>query len=150
MKKFVLIALTLLVFIPTSARAEIIVSDFKIMLGIGQRPAIAHGHIGNQTASDVKLVAATSPAFQRIEMHTHEMSYGVMKMRKVPAFDIQAGDMIMLQPGGLHLMLFEPVSNAMNDQEKSPIALTFRFDNGISKTIDVTASMRSKKHSGHH
>ena len=150
MRKFAVIALALMVFAPLSARAEMVVSDVKVMLGIGQRPAIAHGHIGNKNANDVKLVAVTSPAFKRIEMHTHEMSNGVMRMRKVPAFDIPAGEMIMLKPGGLHLMLFEPMFKAMSNQEIGPIALTFRFDNDISKTIDVTPSMRSKKHAGHH
>lgn len=149
-KKIALIALAFVVFAPISARAEMLVSDVKVMLGIGQRPAIAHGVISNQSASDVKLVGVSSPAFKRIEMHTHQMSYGVMKMRKVPAFDIQAGSLIMMKSGGLHLMLFEPRFEVAKNKALGPIALTFRFDDDTSKTIDVTPSMRSKKHAGHH
>jgi periplasmic copper chaperone A len=54
-----------------------------------------------------RLVSASSPAAQRIEIHTHVSEGGMMRMRPVNGgVAIPARGKVAFQPGGLHLMIF--------------------------------------------
>ncbi|QOC23612.1 copper chaperone PCu(A)C [Wenzhouxiangella sp. AB-CW3] len=64
--------------------------------------------IHNHGDSDITLVDAHSPQFGRVEIHTMKMDDGVMRMRRLEELVVEAGRHIILQPGGRHLMLFEP------------------------------------------
>lgn len=72
----------------------------------GQTTGVAYMVIRNSGADADKLVSVTSPAADPVEMHAHTMAGGVMKMEKVAAIDIPANGAATLEPGGLHLMLF--------------------------------------------
>ena len=50
----------------------------------------------------------------KAEVHTHDMSDGVMRMRPAGPLPVPAGGELLLQPGGLHLMVF--------DAEPRPVA----------------------------
>ncbi|MFZ4111005.1 MAG: copper chaperone PCu(A)C [Polymorphobacter sp.] len=53
-----------------------------------------------------QLVSASSPAVDKVEIHTMTMDSGVMKMRPLPdGIAIPAGGTARLAPGGYHLML---------------------------------------------
>lgn len=59
----------------------------------------------NDGHADDALVAAKSAVSDRIEMHTHSMVDGVMKMREVEGgIPVPAMGTQMLQPGGYHVM----------------------------------------------
>ena len=64
--------------------------------------------IDNTGENDIALVDATSPQFGRIELHTMTMDEGVMRMRRLEELMVAAGESVTLEPGGKHLMLFEP------------------------------------------
>jgi periplasmic copper chaperone A len=65
--------------------------------------------ISNPGDADITLVDATSPQFGRVEIHTMTMDEGVMRMRRLEELVVAAGRTVILQPGGRHLMLYEPV-----------------------------------------
>ena len=79
--------------------------------------------IENKGGEADSLIAASSPVFGRIELHTHEMNDGVMQMREVEALEAPAGDTLALEPGGNHLMLFEP--GELPDSLEIPVTLQF-------------------------
>lgn len=64
--------------------------------------------IHNHADTDITLVDAASPQFGRVEIHTMTMDEGVMRMRRLDELVVASGRMVVLQPGGRHLMLFEP------------------------------------------
>ncbi len=64
--------------------------------------------INNPGDADIVLVDATSRQFGRVEIHTMTMDDGVMRMRRIEELVVASGKMVVLQPGGRHLMLFEP------------------------------------------
>jgi len=66
--------------------------------------------VTNTTDSAVTLQAASAPGVGRIELHeTMAGEDGVMSMRERPeGFAIAAGETLTLEPGGKHLMLFDP------------------------------------------
>ena len=62
----------------------------------------------NHGDTDIALVDADSAQFGRVEIHTMSMDDGVMRMRRLEELTVAAGRKVILQPGGRHLMLFEP------------------------------------------
>lgn len=132
----------------TSAMADIMVHKAQIKLGISNRPAAMHGMIMNHGSIDTALIGAESPAFTRIELHTHETdANGMMRMMQVDNYALPGNGTINLQPGGKHLMLFDYSGKAGD-----AVAVTLIFDNGNRKTISVNTKARGKHkgHSGHH
>lgn len=64
----------------------------------------------NRGATEIAIDAVRSEAFGAIEIHEMHDVDGVMRMRRVPRLVVEAGASVELKPGGLHLMLFRPVT----------------------------------------
>lgn len=126
------------------AMAEVMVSNAQIKLGIGDRPAAMHAVIMNHGDADTALIGAQSPAFSRIELHTHETDgRGMMRMMQVESYALAANGVITLKPGGDHLMLFDYAGKAGD-----AVDVTLIFANGTRKTVNITPKARGK-HKGH-
>lgn len=129
----------------TPAMADMMVHKAQIKLGIGDRPAAMHGMIMNHGTTDTALIGAESPAFARIELHTHQTKAdGMMRMMQVDSYALPANGTVKLKPGGDHLMLFD-YAGAAGDT----VAVTLIFANGARKTVSVPTKARGK-HKGHH
>ena len=97
--------------------------------------AWARGTVAAQKATGVfvqlrspdaaKLVAGSTPAAGRVEIHEMNMDGGVMKMREVPALELPAGQTVELKPGGYHLMLMD-LKQPLKDGET--LALTLQIE----------------------
>ena len=89
----------------------------------------------------ISLTAARSPQFGRVEIHTMSMDDGVMRMRRLDRLVIDPGATVRLEPGGLHLMLFEPRNRlAVGDA----IAITLIGADGQSHELTSTIQPRSR------
>lgn len=86
------------------------------------------------------LVSASTPAAKAVELHMHTMDEGVMRMRRIARIHLPSGQTVSLEPGGLHIMLFDLVA-PLNPGDRVPMTLT--FDDGSSK--EITAEVRSVK-----
>lgn len=60
-----------------------------------------------QSATDATLTEVSSEAADSIEIHQMSMNKGVMEMRMLETLPLPAGRAVKLEPGGLHLMLFD-------------------------------------------
>jgi periplasmic copper chaperone A len=80
------------------------------------------------------LVGGSSPAAEVVELHTHTMEGGMMRMRQVDKIDIPAGGDVSLQPGGLHVMLIGLKQNLVPGQD---IPLTLKFEDGSEVTVQA-------------
>ena len=81
-----------------------------------------------------RLVAASTPAASKAELHTMSMSGMVMKMRPLAGVDIPAGQPVTLAPGGMHIMLIglkQPL------QAGQSFPLTLSFDKAGTRTVAV-------------
>lgn len=94
--------------------------------------------IQNQSPQMQELVAASSPLFQRIELHTHIEQNGMMRMVEVEGIELEPGATLQMQPGGLHLMLFEPRQSLALGQ-MVPIQLRFTSGSVLQLELPVTA-----------
>ena len=133
---------------PALAKVEA-VDGYVRLLPPGTPNTAAFMVLKNDADQAVKLVAASSPAAGRAELHTHLHENGVMKMRQVESIEIPAKGEVVLKPGSLHIMLFEIGTLS----EQTPMPLTLTLDDGQQlalslpvKPIEPMGEMQHMKH----
>lgn len=133
---------------PALAKVEA-VDGYVRLLPPGTPNTAAFMVLENDADQAVKLVAASSPAAGRAELHTHLHENGVMKMRQVESIEIPAKGEVVLKPGSLHIMLFEIGTLS----EQTPMPLTLTLDDGQQlalslpvKPIEPMGEMQHMKH----
>lgn len=92
--------------------------------------------ISNGTAAQDRLVSATSPRAERVEVHEMTMNGAVMQMRPVARLDVPAGGDVQLGPGGMHLM-FYGVSEPFVAGQTIPLHLVFERAGAIDVELPV-------------
>lgn len=95
----------------------------------------------NPTEAEVELISASSTAFARIELHQHIKQGDVMRMVEVESISIAPGATLVFQPGGLHLMLFEPL-NELTVGEHVAVTLYFADQSTLTADLPLTAMPR--------
>ena len=98
--------------------------QFRATIGSMQSSA-AYLSITNHGAMADRLLAAESSLSRKTELHTMEVTNGVMKMRQIDGgIAIPAGKTIQLAPGGLHVMLIG-LKAPLNADENYQVTLVF-------------------------
>ena len=86
-----------------------------------------------------RLVAASSPVAEVVELHTHTMDGGIMRMRPVVAMEVAPGEPTVLRPGGLHVMLIG-LTRPLIEGETFPLTLEFEVAGTIEVDVQVEAA----------
>ncbi|MGL1957170.1 MAG: copper chaperone PCu(A)C [Colwellia sp.] len=73
----------------------------------GTHISSAYMTINNNSEKSVTLVGASSTISPRIEIHQHSIIDGMMRMRQLDSITIKGKESVILQPSGLHLMIFD-------------------------------------------
>lgn len=89
--------------------------------------------ITNKGSAADRLVGATSPVAERVELHVSVHEGGMMKMKQVQGFDVPANGQFVLQPGGGHMM-FVNIKRPIKQGEKIPV--TLKFKNAGEMTVE--------------
>lgn len=89
-----------------------------------------------------KLVSASSPVANIVEIHEMAMEGNVMKMRAVPGLDLPAGKAVELKPGGYHVMLMD-LKQTLKAGDTVPVALVVEGKDGKRETIEVQAPVKA-------
>ncbi|MEM6820105.1 MAG: copper chaperone PCu(A)C [Pseudomonadota bacterium] len=114
------------------------VSDAWVRLPApGSVNSAAYMTINNHASTDLALTEVRSPKFGRIEIHRTQMVAGVMQMRMTSELTIPPGGQLELRPGGLHLMLMEPVS-PVAEGERIPMTLFSEGDPVLELNLTVS------------
>jgi hypothetical protein len=82
------------------------------------------------------LIGAESPVADATEVHRTEMDAGVMRMRPAGDVPIPAGSTLILEPGGLHVMLIG-LRQELKEGASIPLALEFRRAGTVSIDVPV-------------
>ena len=90
-----------------------------------------------------------SPDFRNSQIHRTVMEDGVAKMHPVEKLQLPVNGSVVLEPGGLHLMLFEPM-RALRDGDT--VVLLIHSENGDSVTVHapVVRKTDATDHAHHH
>jgi copper(I)-binding protein len=80
--------------------------------------------ITNHTEGYIKLTGASTDVSDHMEIHTHIKEGDIYRMRSIPYIVINPGATVVLEPGGLHLMLMN-LKNPLEEGTTISIALDF-------------------------
>lgn len=86
-----------------------------------------------------RLISASSPVSEKVELHTHLMEDGIARMRPVAAIDVTADAPAVLKPGGLHIMLIG-LKAPLKQGESFPLTLNFEKAGPVAVTVPVQAA----------
>ena len=122
------------------AGAPLEISDLQIVEPLpGSRVAAAYMILGNNTREPIVIDGFESPQFAAVELHETRMDRDVARMRKLEALTVPPETSVVLDEGGLHLMLENPVAALETDQ---PVTLRVRYDG--AGTVIVSTTLRSR------
>lgn len=96
-----------------------------------------------QANQNARLVGAASTAVPKVEVHEMKMDGSVMRMREVQAIYLPKGEIVSLEPGGLHIML-KDLKKPIAEGEIIPITLFVESDGKLEK-LDVMVRARASK-----
>ena len=104
----------------------------------GRDVSSAYLTLRNNSPQAVGLTAFTSEQVRAIELHEHVHKNGVMQMRRVEQFVLPAGETLVMQPGGHHLMLFG-LPESFAEGAKITIELMLTTGDNVSITVSGRA-----------
>ncbi|WP_245837798.1 copper chaperone PCu(A)C [Niveispirillum lacus] len=137
-----------------AAQAEISVSNPFSRASAPQAKAGAAFMTLSIDAGADKLLGASSPVAETVELHTHLMEGGIARMRPVEGgIAVTAGTPTELKPGGLHIMLMG-LKAPLKQGESFPLTLKFEKAGEVPVTVPVQgpgamAPMKGHGHDGH-
>lgn len=121
---------------PSAAPAQVTVTEaWATPPLVAGRPLAAYLTLVNPGPEEAVLVGAETPIAKRAAIHTHSRENGVVRMRAAGPVTIPAGGEVRFQPGGLHLMLFDPNPGLVSG---TTFPLHLRFGDGTSLDTRVT------------
>ncbi len=86
-----------------------------------------------------RLIAAASPAAERVELHTHTLdAQGVARMTRIEGIEVVAGSPTELRPGGLHVMLMG-LTAPLAAGDAIDLTLTFEAAGDVTLRVPVRA-----------
>ncbi|MEX1034954.1 MAG: copper chaperone PCu(A)C [Sneathiella sp.] len=101
----------------------------------------------NSEGETDRLVAASSPVADKVEIHNSVMKEGVMSMMHMEELVIEPGETVMLKPGGFHIMLMG-LKKPLTKGSEFPLTLTFARAGAITVPVHVkdAGNMGMHKH----
>ena len=122
-----------------AAPAVVTLDNGQIRLPMpGRSVSAGYFTLNNSSEQQMVLTAVSSDAFGRIELHQHSHKDGMMRMEQVGRIDIAAQSSVTLEPGGLHLMLFEPAAD-LSIGQSVPVLLHFANGQQLETLLPVVA-----------
>lgn len=102
----------------------------------GQTTGGGYMTIRNTGGAADRLIGGSSPVAREVQIHTVDMSDGVMRMRELAdGLEIPAGQTVALEPGGYHLMLMGLEAPLARDV---PVPLTLQFEQAGSVEVELS------------
>jgi copper(I)-binding protein len=112
----------------------------------GSKIAAGYLVIHNHAAAPDRLIAASSPAAEKVEMHVTFREGDVFRMREVKAYEIPEHGAFELKPGGAHLM-FVNIKAPFKEGAKVPLTLRFERAGEVKTELQVGRLTEASKHS---
>jgi periplasmic copper chaperone A len=130
---------------PAFAEAPITVENAWIPLSAPEvQVHAAYMTILNRSAADQDILAATSPDYERTELHRSVIENGVSTMQPVERVTVPANGTVELAPAGLHLMLIGPHRSLVSD---SRVHIILRLSGG--EELELSAVVRRREDAPH-
>lgn len=115
----------------------------------GARAMAGYVELRNDGAEPLRLIGASSAAFEAVEFHESYEEGGMMRMRAIASIEIPAGGVLSLQPGGLHLMLLRPV-RPISEGASVIVDLLTEEGDPLPAVFSVRKGPAESEHAHHH
>ena len=127
--------LILLLILPGRAFAELDISDAWIK-NLPPTIPVRAGYmtIHNAQTRTLSIVAMHSDAFTSIEIHQTIEQDGLMRMQPVPNLTIEPDSSVQLAPGGLHLMMMNPIKPTKPGDR---LVIVIELDDGSTQSLNM-------------
>lgn len=136
-------ALSIVVSVQAADKAVSVADAFSFPTAEGSKTGAAFMAINNNGAAADRLIGATSPLADHVEIHTMTQNeQGVMQMRQIPELAVEAGQSVSLAPKGLHLML---MGLKQQLQTGTTIPLTLHFEKAGDIAVQVAVKSLAEK-----
>lgn len=93
-------------------------------------------------SADSKLLQIQSPVAAIVQIHQSSMKDDVMSMQEVTSVNLPAGQPVVMDPDGYHVMLINLVAQ-VKEGDKVPLTLVVEDAKGQKQTINVEATARA-------
>ncbi|MBF0309597.1 MAG: copper chaperone PCu(A)C [Magnetococcales bacterium] len=100
----------------------------------GQQATACYCTFENGQTKAAGVTGGESPLFARVELHESLTLNGVAMMKAVKELAVPPRGKVVLQPGGLHIMLIAPQRHLKMDEK---VPLTFTFADGSRQTVEA-------------
>ena len=111
----------------------------------GMKIAAGYMTLHNAAAMPDRLVAASSPAAEKVETHVTVKEGEVFRMREVKGYEVPARGSFELKPGGAHLM-FVNIKAPFKEGAKVPLTLRFERAGEVKTELQVGRLTDAAKH----
>ncbi|MCW8889275.1 MAG: copper chaperone PCu(A)C [Sedimenticola sp.] len=118
----------------TAAESVMVADAYVRAVPPGQPNSASFMVIKNHSSESFALVGAESAVAKALELHTHTMKDGMMRMRQVKQIELPAGDVVKLQPGGLHVMVIGLQQKLVPGEQ---VDMTLVFSDGSKLALKV-------------
>jgi copper(I)-binding protein len=140
----------LIAVLPLAATADIMIMDsYARASSPAAKAGAAFMVLHNMGAEDDRLIGASTEASKMTQLHTHiDDGNGIMKMTHVEeGFEIKAGEKLILQRGGHHVMMMGLTSSL--DQGET-ISVTLTFEKAGEKVVEIPVDLERKPAAHNH
>ena len=100
----------------------------------GQPSGAAYLKLQNTGGAADRLVGASTPAADHVELHSMNMDGNVMRMREESAIDVAPGQTVELKPGAAHMML---IGLKAPLKAGGMVPMTLKFEKAGEVKVDV-------------
>ena len=128
---------------PATAQADVMIHDpvsYETAEGMTAGAAL----MGLHSSVDDKLISASSPICERVEIHSMTDDNGIMKMREEESLALPADKIVKLEPSGYHLMLIG-LKEPLKADTKFDLTLTFATGAPVTVSVPVQSRTELKK-----
>ncbi len=113
----------------------------------GAQVLAGYAQIENTTDQASAIVAVSSTAFEKAEIHRSEVKGGTARMAQIKRLDLPAQKIVKLEPGGTHLMLINPKSPLHVGEH---VTLIFTLSSGDVLNVDAEVRNAVQPSEHHH
>ena len=135
--RFLIVFLTLLM--PAAAMAELLVESAWSRATVpGARSGVVYATLTNPGDNPVTITGVESELAHHVMVHETVMVDDMMQMRHRDAVTVAAGETVLLEPGGLHIMLMG-LSSQLREGENFGVTLVTGDDDRFEVNVRVGA-----------
>jgi len=137
----ILLASLLFVACQADSGPPLVASGIQVFMPLpGRSAAIAYFDIENRSGKTISITGISSPQFASSMIHETTLIDGVSRMQAVGQVVVEQSSSVSFEPGGLHVMLMNPVDELTTD---AIVTLEIHYDEAGLMIIEARARPRS-------